>query len=109
MIKQKSGKIIPITSTAGQRGESLHTHYGASKGGVISLMKGLATELARHNILVNSVAPGWVATDMSNPVTQTKAGGKSHGVSRDPAGPRPQRRKKSPGRSCFWLRTWPTS
>jgi 3-oxoacyl-[acyl-carrier protein] reductase len=77
MIKQKSGKIIPITSTAGQRGESWHTHYGASKGGVISLVKGLAVELARHNILVNSVAPGWVATDMSNPVIQTKAGVKA--------------------------------
>jgi 3-oxoacyl-[acyl-carrier protein] reductase len=77
MIKQKSGKIIPITSTAGQRGESFHTHYGASKGGVISLVKGLAVELARHNILVNSVAPGWVATDMSNPVIQTKAGAKA--------------------------------
>ena len=77
MIKQKSGKIIPITSTAGQRGESFHTHYGASKGGVISLVKGLAAELARHNILVNSVAPGWVATDMSNPVIQTKAGAKA--------------------------------
>ena len=77
MIKQKSGKIIPITSTAGQRGESLHTHYGATKGGVISLVKGLATELARHNILVNSIAPGWVATDMSNPVIQTKEGAKA--------------------------------
>jgi 3-oxoacyl-[acyl-carrier protein] reductase len=77
MIKQKSGKIIPIASTAGQRGESFHTHYGASKGGVISLVKGLSTELARHNILVNSVAPGWVATDMSNPVIQTKAGAKA--------------------------------
>jgi 3-oxoacyl-[acyl-carrier protein] reductase len=77
MIKQKSGRIIPITSTAGQRGESFHTHYGASKGGVISLVKGLSTELARHNILVNSVAPGWVATDMSNPVIQTKAGAKA--------------------------------
>ena len=76
MIKQKSGKIIPISSTAGQRGEALHTHYGASKGGVISLTKGLATELARHNILVNCVAPGWVATDMSNPVLATKAGQK---------------------------------
>ncbi len=79
MIKQKSGKIIPISSTAGQRGESFHTHYGASKGGIISLTKGLATELARHNILVNSilvnsVAPGWVATDMSIPVLETKAG-----------------------------------
>src|SRR5713226_2306955 len=43
MIKQKSGKIIPISSTAGQRGESFHTHYGASKGGVISFTKGLST------------------------------------------------------------------
>ena len=76
MIKQKSGKIIPISSTAGQRGESFHTHYGASKGGVISLTKGLCSELARHGILVNCVAPGWVATDMSNPVLATKAGKK---------------------------------
>src|SRR5260370_4037734 len=76
MIKQKSGKIIPISSTAGQRGESFHTHYGASKGGIISLTKGLATELARHHILVNSVAPAWVATDMSIPVLETKAGQK---------------------------------
>jgi 3-oxoacyl-[acyl-carrier protein] reductase len=77
MIKQKSGKIIPISSTAGQRGESFHTHYGASKGGIISFAKGLATELARHNILVNCVAPGWVATDMSNPVINSKTGGKA--------------------------------
>jgi len=76
MIKQKSGKIIPITSTAAQRGESFHTHYGASKGAIVSLVKGLSTELARHNILVNSIAPGWVATDMSNPVLETKAGQK---------------------------------
>src|SRR6266849_1701892 len=76
MIKQKSGKIIPITSTAGQRGESFHTHYGASKGAVISFVKGLSTELARHNILVNSVAPGWIPTHMSKPVIETKAGQK---------------------------------
>jgi 3-oxoacyl-[acyl-carrier protein] reductase len=76
MIKQKSVKIIPITSTAAQRGESFHTHYGASKGAVVSLVKGLSTELARHNILVNSIAPGWVATDMSNPVLETKHGQK---------------------------------
>jgi 3-oxoacyl-[acyl-carrier protein] reductase len=76
MIKQKGGKIIPISSTAGQRGESFHTHYGASKGGIIAFTKGLATELARHGILVNSVAPGWVATDMSNPVLDSKAGQK---------------------------------
>src|SRR5215472_9591541 len=45
MIKQKSGKIVTISSTAGQRGEALHTHYGASKGGIISFTKGLASEL----------------------------------------------------------------
>jgi len=77
MIKQKSGRIIPITSTAAQLGESFHTHYGASKGAIISLVKGLSTELARHNILVNSVAPGWVATDMSNAVINSKSGSKA--------------------------------
>jgi 3-oxoacyl-[acyl-carrier protein] reductase len=76
MIAQKSGKIIAISSTAGQRGEAFHAHYAASKGAVISMVKGLATELARHNILVNCVAPGWVATDMSKPVLSTKAGAK---------------------------------
>ena len=76
MIKQKSGRIIAISSTAGQRGEAFHTHYGASKGAVISFVKGLAAELAPHNILVNCVAPGWVATDMSNPVLDTREGKK---------------------------------
>ena len=76
MIAQKSGKIIAISSTAGQRGEAFHAHYAASKGAVISMVKGLATELAPHNILVNCVAPGWVDTDMSKPVLSTKAGAK---------------------------------
>ncbi len=64
MIRQRRGRIIAVSSTAGQRGEALHAHYGAAKGGVISLVKGLSTELAPHGILVNCVAPGWVATDM---------------------------------------------
>ena len=76
MIAQRSGRIIAISSTAGQRGESFHTHYGASKGAIISFVKGLSTELAPHNILVNCVAPGWVDTDMSKPVIETKAGAK---------------------------------
>lgn len=67
MKKQRSGRIIHISSTAGQRGESLHTQYAASKGGVISFVKGLSTELAPFNILVNCVAPGWVDTDMARP------------------------------------------
>lgn len=69
MVRQKSGRIIVISSTSGQRGEPFHTHYSASKGGVISLVKGLSGELAPHNILVNCVAPGWVDTDMCLPVT----------------------------------------
>lgn len=72
MIAQRGGRIIAISSTAGQRGESFHTHYGASKGAIISFVKGLATELARHNILVNCVAPGWVDTDMSASVLRNK-------------------------------------
>jgi len=68
MKKQGGGRIIPISSTAGQRGEAFHAHYAASKGAIISLVKGLSTELAPHNILVNCVAPGWVDTDMSKPV-----------------------------------------
>jgi 3-oxoacyl-[acyl-carrier protein] reductase len=74
MITQRGGRIVAISSTAGQRGESFHTHYGASKGAIISLVKGLSTELARHNILVNCVAPGWVDTDMSASVLRNKAG-----------------------------------
>jgi len=77
MIAQKGGRIVAISSTAGQRGESFHTHYGATKGAIISLVKGLSTELARHNILVNCVAPGWVDTDMSASVLRNKRGIKS--------------------------------
>ena len=72
MMKRKSGRVIVVSSTAGQRGEAFHTHYGASKGGVISLVKGLSTELAPHGILVNCVAPGWVDTDMAASVTRNR-------------------------------------
>lgn len=72
MIRRHSGRIIVVSSTAGQRGEAFHTHYGASKGGVISLVKGLSTELAPQGILVNCVAPGWVATDMCTPVVSNR-------------------------------------
>jgi 3-oxoacyl-[acyl-carrier protein] reductase len=66
MKKQRSGKIINISSTAGQRGEPLHSHYAASKGGVIAFTKSIAVELAPYNVNVNSVSPGWVETDMTN-------------------------------------------
>jgi len=72
MKRLGSGSIVVISSTAGQRGEALHTHYGASKGGVISLVKGLSTELASDRIRVNCVAPGWVDTDMCVPVLRNR-------------------------------------
>ena len=65
MKKQGGGHIVLVSSTAGQRGEAFHCDYAASKGALISMVKGLSTELARENIHVNCVAPGWVATDMS--------------------------------------------
>ena len=68
MKEQKSGKIINVSSTAGQRGEALHSHYAASKGAIIALTKSLAPELAPFNINVNCVAPGWVETDMCTEV-----------------------------------------
>jgi 3-oxoacyl-[acyl-carrier protein] reductase len=59
------GHIVLVSSTAAQRGEAFHCDYAASKGALISMVKGLSTELARDGIRVNCVAPGWVATDMS--------------------------------------------
>jgi len=64
---QTAGRIVIVSSTAGQRGEAFHCDYAATKGAVISMVKGLSTELARDRIYVNCVAPGWVATDMSAP------------------------------------------
>lgn len=63
----KGGHIVLVSSTAGQRGEAFHCDYAATKGAVISMVKGLSTELASDGIYVNCVAPGWVATDMSAP------------------------------------------
>jgi 3-oxoacyl-[acyl-carrier protein] reductase len=74
MISQHGGRIVALSSTAGQRGEAFHAHYAATKGAIISVVKALATELAPHNVLVNCVAPGWVDTNMSAPVLKTKRG-----------------------------------
>jgi 3-oxoacyl-[acyl-carrier protein] reductase len=60
-----AGHIVLVSSTAAQRGEAFHCDYAATKGALISMVKGLSTELARDAIYVNSVAPGWVDTDMS--------------------------------------------
>jgi 3-oxoacyl-[acyl-carrier protein] reductase len=65
MLASKSkGRIILIDSTAGQRGESMHADYAASKGAVISFVKSMAIEVAAAGITVTAVAPGWVDTEM---------------------------------------------
>ncbi len=61
------GRIVLISSTAGQRGEAFHADYAASKGAMISMVKGLCVELAPRGITVNSVAPGWIDTEMAEP------------------------------------------
>lgn len=66
------GRIILLSSTAGQRGEPGHSHYAASKGAIISFCKSLAGELGPQGIRVNCVAPGWVDTDMSAAVLRTE-------------------------------------
>jgi 3-oxoacyl-[acyl-carrier protein] reductase len=66
------GKIIIVSSTAGQRGEAGHSHYAASKGAVISFVKSLAVELASRDVQVNAVAPGWVDTDMAAPALESE-------------------------------------
>ncbi len=68
MKKNNFGRIINISSTAGQRGEPQHSHYAASKGGIISYTKALAVELSGSGITANSVAPGWVISDMTTDV-----------------------------------------
>jgi 3-oxoacyl-[acyl-carrier protein] reductase len=62
-----AGHIVLVSSTAGQRGEAFHSDYAATKGALISMTKGLSTELARDRIYINCIAPGWVDTDMSAP------------------------------------------
>lgn len=66
MKQQRSGRIVIVSSTAGQRGEANVSNYAASKGGQISFTKSLAAELASFGINVNAVAPGWVDTELNS-------------------------------------------
>lgn len=68
------GRVVLLSSTAGQRGEPGHSHYAATKGAIISFTKSLARELGAKRITVNAVAPGWVDTDMSAPVLGSASG-----------------------------------
>ena len=65
MLKQRSGKIINISSVVGVRGNAGQVNYAASKAGVIGMTKSAAKELASRGITVNAVAPGFIETDMT--------------------------------------------
>lgn len=72
MLKQKSGRIINITSVAGQMGNPGQANYSAAKAGVIGFTKTVAKELASRGITVNAVAPGFIATDMTKELKNTE-------------------------------------
>ena len=70
MIKNKSGKIISITSVIGQIGNAGQSNYAASKAGIIGLTKSMAKELGSRNITVNAVSPGYISTDMTENIDE---------------------------------------
>lgn len=78
-VVRDHGRLVFVSSTAGQRGEAYHADYAAAKGAMISLVKSLCVELAPRDVTVNAVAPGWVDTEAVAPVM---GGGYKEQVSR---------------------------
>lgn len=88
MIPRKRGKIINVASIGGYMGTPIFPSYGVSKGGLLQLTRCLAIELAPHNIQVNSLAPGWTTTDMTDWIRNDRqyAVVKEEMIARTPAG-----------------------
>ncbi|MEA5463282.1 3-oxoacyl-[acyl-carrier-protein] reductase [Leptothoe sp. PORK10 BA2] len=72
MLKQRSGRIINISSVAGLMGNPGQANYSAAKAGVIGFTKTVAKEMAGRNVTVNAVAPGFIETDMTNELSNTE-------------------------------------
>ncbi|MEM6253676.1 MAG: 3-oxoacyl-[acyl-carrier-protein] reductase [Cyanobacteria bacterium P01_D01_bin.156] len=72
MLKQRSGRIINISSVAGLMGNPGQANYSAAKAGVIGFTKTVAKEMAPRGVTVNAVAPGFIATDMTNELSNTE-------------------------------------
>jgi len=69
MSKQRSGRIINISSVVGEMGNAGQANYCASKAGLLGLTKSVARELARRNVTVNAITPGFIVTDMTDDMT----------------------------------------
>jgi 3-oxoacyl-[acyl-carrier protein] reductase len=70
MMKQRSGRIINLTSVSGLAGQAGQSNYSSSKAGLVGLTKSLARELASRNITVNAVAPGLIPTPLTEDLPQ---------------------------------------
>jgi len=70
MLKQKSGKIINITSIVGHTGNLGQANYAASKAGIVGFSKSLAIEYAKKNININCVSPGFIKTEMTDKISE---------------------------------------
>jgi 2-deoxy-D-gluconate 3-dehydrogenase len=68
MTKRQAGKIINLASTYSLFGSAFAPSYSAAKGAIMQLTKSLAIELAPHNIQVNAILPGWIDTDLTEPI-----------------------------------------
>jgi 3-oxoacyl-[acyl-carrier protein] reductase len=102
-IMRPGGRVVIVSSTAGQRGEAGHADYAATKGAVIALTKSLAIECA-PDILVNCVAPGWVDTEMCTPAFAD--GGRERIAAGIPLLPGAAAGGHPPAPSCSSAATW---